>query len=86
MSLDVEEDSPFLFAGDVKVTSMISLGKIPVRRVEELEGMVMKAAGGQMASSVAWVRACINKMVDVELLKVNDKREALEKLLRAAGR
>jgi hypothetical protein len=86
LSLDVEEDCPFLFAGEVKVTSLIFLGQIPSRKVEELATLVMRVTEGQVANSVAWVRACVDKMVDAQLMAVTKRHDAIERLPRGAGR
>jgi hypothetical protein len=86
LQLSVVENCPLLKAYDDQSSSLIHVTKIPGRRVEELELLVMKSAGEQVASSEAWASVCLGKIFEAGMVMGIEKQDQIKKnLWRAVG-
>jgi hypothetical protein len=66
--------------GDVKQSSLMWVGSTSGQKVEELEGLMMRGAGGQVASDKAWVRVCLEKMCEAGIVTAKKKQEVINQI------
>jgi hypothetical protein len=74
-----------MYEGDVTHSSLIWVGSTSGQKVEGLEGLLMRGAGGQVASDKAWVRVSLEKMCEAGMVTAKKKLEVINHIARVLG-
>ncbi|KAF7502300.1 hypothetical protein GJ744_006155 [Endocarpon pusillum] len=62
---------------------VVFVSHLPGQRVQELQELVLRAAGRERANSESWVRSCLEKMRNVGMMTERERVDAMEKIVRA---
>lgn len=82
---DLVENSRSIEDGPDNPCRVFFVSHLPAQRVQELEELVLKAVGRDVANSESWVRSCLEQMRRTGMITGREREDAVQGIGRAGS-